>query len=181
MSHLRKRKKRFLDYSFSVDGFRVVVSFYETEEWWRAFSADDKRLVFQAVWLGKRFLSAEEVRHREAFMGKFTSKALAARAAQTKQVKAPPEKAFSEFPALQEFLTDAGNEKDGKRQRSPLSIAWEGGTYRLMLKELDASLVLFANTTTIYEGLALLDEWLQSDAPPWRFDRYSGQKNGKKK
>lgn len=176
-----RRKKRFLDYSFTVDTFRVVVSFYETEEWWRAFDIESKRLVFQSVWLGRRFLNEFETEQRRLFMGKFTTKALEARKKQLDTKKAPPEKAFSEFPALQEFLTDGGDEKNGRRQRSPLSIAWEGGTYRLMLKEPDAQLVLFANTTTIYEGLALLDEWLQSDAPPWRIDRFGGQKNGKKK
>jgi len=94
---------------------------------------------------------------------------------------AEPSELKTSFPNLAEFMTAATYDGGKERRESPTVTFWcTSGTWRASVKDRAEGLVLWLSAPGIGELLTMLDDFVLSEAAPWRHDEDSHQRNGKR-
>jgi len=85
------------------------------------------------------------------------------------------------FPNLPEFMTAATYDGGKERRESPTVTFWcTAGTWRASVKDRAEGLVLWLSAPSVKELLTMLDDFVLSEAAPWRHDEQSHERNGKR-
>jgi hypothetical protein len=178
----RRLTARMMDYFDSRGDFLHVVRYYQDGQWWRAYDKRTGVLLHQAVQLGEGLdwhPIAEELFWR--FKAMFMKKALAAIKKNAGGLKGPEDKWLEPFPALKEFMTARKGEDGKERTPSPLSLSFDAGVFKGLLKEVDEGLMLWASAGSYQGVLEALEGQLTSEAPDWRKDKWAKVPGQKKK
>jgi len=94
---------------------------------------------------------------------------------------ADPSELKTTFPNLAEFMTAASYDGGKERRESPTVTLWcTAGTWRASVKDRAEGLVLWLSAPGIKELLTMLDDFVLSEAAPWRHDEQSHERNGKR-
>jgi len=94
---------------------------------------------------------------------------------------AEPSELKTSFPHLAEFMTAATYDGGKERRESPTLTVWaSAGTWRCSVKDRAEGLVLWLSAPTPLELLAMLEEFVLSEAAPWRHDDQLHERNGKR-
>lgn len=178
----RRLTARMMDYFDGRGPFLKTVRYYQDGQWWRAYCKRTGVLLHQAVQLGEGLdwhVIPREV--WEKFMASFLKKALAAVKKNAAGVKGPDDKWLEPFPALREFMTARKGEDGKERTPSPLSLSYDAGVFKGLLKEVDEGLMLWVSSGSYQGVLEALEGQLTSEAPDWRRDKWAKLPGAKKK
>jgi len=94
---------------------------------------------------------------------------------------ADPSDLKATFPKLAEFMTAASYDGGKERRESPTITLWcTSGSWRASVKDRAEGLVLWLTAPGIAELLTMLDEFVLSEAAPWRHDDNDHERNGKR-
>lgn len=84
------------------------------------------------------------------------------------------------YPALHEYLTADCYPDGSPRKTSTVNVFVDQDGWKASLKDRDREIILFATDRSFLGVLEALESLVTSDNPPWRDDRWSGQKGGGK-
>lgn len=178
----RRLTARMMDYFQFETGWWYSVRYFDYGQHWRAYRRCNGELLHQAVLLGPG-LEWEPCGPgvERGFKDMFLKKALAAVKKNPGGLKGPEDKWLEPFPALREFLTARKGEDGKERTPSPLSLFFDAGVFKGLLKEVDEGLMLWMSAGSYQGVLEGLEGQLTSEAPDWRKDKWAKVPGSKKK